>query len=43
MSELNAPDFDEAWSGLLVWSTTDKEMTSHALPKLLDLNPCAEL
>lgn len=44
MSELNAPDFDKAWTGLVVWSATDTETTSsHATPKLLDLNPSAEL
>lgn len=44
MSELNAPDFDKAWTGLLVWYATDTETTSsHATPKLLDLNSCVEL
>lgn len=28
MSELNAPDFDKAWTGFLVWSATDTGMTS---------------
>lgn len=44
MSELNAPDFDKTWTGLLAWSARDTETaSSHATPKLLDLSPCAEL
>lgn len=44
MSELNAPNFDKAWTRLQVWFATDTETTSSLpAPKLLYLNPCDEL
>lgn len=43
MLELSVPDFEKAWTELLVWSSADRTDISHTTPQLLDLHLCAEL
>lgn len=43
MLELSVPDFEKAWTELLVWSSADRNDISHTTPQLLDLHLCAEL
>lgn len=43
MLELSVPDFEKAWTELLVWSSADRNDISHTTPQLLDLHLCTEL